>query len=87
MDPDDFSPEDVLVNIDNNETLSLTQAATEEINGVFCVNQGVADFRYIDILYQDDEYTIVKADVSYSIAWYDRIVLNQSMVTENQIIK
>lgn len=86
-DPNDFSNEDVLVNTENNETLSLTQVAREELNGVFCVNQGVADFRYIDILYQDDEYTIVNADVNYSIAWYDRIVLNQSLVTENQIIK
>ena len=51
------------------------------------MNQGVAKFRYIDILFQDDEYTIIKADVSYSVSWYDRIVLNQATVTENQIIK
>lgn len=87
MDPNDFSVEDVLVNTDNNSTLALSQANTTKLEGVFCVNQGVADFRYIDVLYQDDEYTIVKSDVDYSIAWYDRIVLNQSMVKENQIIK
>jgi hypothetical protein len=87
VDPNDFSSEDVLVNTDSEETLSLSQADTSKLQGVFCVNQGVADFRYIDILYQDDEYTIVKTDVDYSIAWYDRIVLNQSMVEENQIIK
>ena len=65
----------------------MAQAETSELKGVFCVNQGVAAFRYIDILYQDDEYTIVNTDIDYSIAWYDRIVLNQSMVEENQIIK
>lgn len=87
VDPNDFSSEDVLVNTDSEETLALSQADTSKLQGVFCVNQGVAAFRYIDILYQDDEYTIVKTDVDYSIAWYDRIVLNQSMVEENQIIK
>lgn len=87
IDPNDFSTEDVLVNTNNNETMALSQAGTTKLKGVFCVNQGVATFRYIEILYQDDEYTIVEADVDYSVAWYDRIVLNQSMVKENQIIK
>lgn len=87
VDPNDFASGDVLVNTENNETLALSQASTVQIEGVFCVNQGIAAFRYIEILYQDDEYTIVNADINYSIAWYDRIVLNQSLVKENQIIK
>lgn len=87
VNPNAFQPDDVLVNIETNETFALSNATTEEIEGVYCVNQGVATFRYIDILYQDDEYTIVNTDVDYSIAWYDRIVLNQTLVEENQIIK
>ena len=87
IDPNDFSISDVIVNTDNNETLALSQAQKDKLQGVFCVNQGTAAFRYIDIVYQDDEYTIVNSGVDYSIAWYDRIVLNQSMVQENQIIK
>lgn len=87
VDPNDFSKEDVITNSDNSKTLAIAQADTKKLKGVYCVNQGSADFRYIDIIYQDDEYTIVKDDVNYSISWYDRIVLNQSMVTENQIIK
>ena len=87
VNPDDFSKEDVLVNTQTNDTLALSKIDSTEIEGVFCVNQGTAAFRYIDILYQDTEYTIVKPDVDYSISWYDRIVLNQTMVKENQIIK
>lgn len=87
IDPNDFSADTVLTNTDGSETLSLSQTKTSKIQGVYCVNQGIATFRYIDILYQDDEYTIVKDNVDYSIAWYDRIVLNQKMVSENQIIK
>lgn len=87
VDPNDFGQNDVLVNTQNNDTLALNTAEKAELQGVFCVNQGIATFRYIDVLYQDDEYTIVKPEVPYSIAWYDRIILDQSLVKENQIIK
>ena len=87
VDPNDFGQNDVLVNTQNNDTLALNTAEKAELQGVFCVNQGIATFRYVDVLYQDDEYTIVKPEVPYSIAWYDRIILDQSLVKENQIIK
>lgn len=87
VDPNDFDQNDVLVNTQNNDTLALNTAEKAELQGVFCVNQGIATFRNIDVLYQDDEYTIVKPEVPYSIAWYDRIILDQSLVKENQIIK
>ena len=97
-DPNDFMGNEVLIasetvdekdisKVASNKKFSLADAGKDEIQGVYCVNQGVAAFRYIDIIYQDDEYTIVKENVPYSIAWYDRIVLNQTFVTENQIIK
>lgn len=86
-DPNDFSTDTVLVNTTTNDTFPLSKAKKKKLDGVFCVNQGVAAFRYIEILFQDDEYTIVKDNVNYSIAWYDRIVLNHSLVSENQIIK
>lgn len=87
VDPNDFSDSDIIMNTETNDTLALSSVDTAKIDGVYCVNQGVASFRYIDILFQDDEYTIVNADVPYSVAWYDRIVLNETTVTENQIIK
>ncbi|MDE6435124.1 MAG: hypothetical protein K2L07_12945 [Lachnospiraceae bacterium] len=87
VDPNDFSSEDVLVSPDTNETIALSQLEKAEIDGVYCVNQGITDFRYIDMIFQDNEYTIVRADVDYSIARYDRLILNQAMVKENQIIK
>lgn len=87
IDPNDFASDATLVNINSNETLPLASATKEDLKGVYCVNQGVATFRYIEILYQDDEYTIVSDNVPYSIALYDRIILNHAMVKENQIIK
>lgn len=87
VDPNDFASDAVIVSSNNSDTIAVSQFAKEEVKGVFCVNQGITDFRYIDILYQDTEYTIVRSDVDYSIAWYDRIILNQALVKENQIIK
>lgn len=87
LDPNDFESGAVLTNEDDSESLSIKDLKTTKLKGVYCVNQGTAAFRYVDILFQDDEYTIVGDNVEYSIAWYDRIVLNHSMVTENQIIK
>lgn len=87
LDPNEFTKDAVLTNEDDSKTVAVKQLDTDKIQGVFCVNQGTAAFRYIDMLFQDDEYTIVRDNVDYSISWYDRIVLNQSMVTENQIIK
>ena len=87
LDPNDFSIEDVIVNPVTNETLAVANMTRENIKGVYCVNQGFATFRIVDISYKDDEYTVVNADVDYSISWYDRIILDQSVVTENQIIK
>lgn len=87
VNPDSLTPSDVLLNIDTNETMMVSSFPTLELDGVYCVNKGITVFRNIEIKFQDDEYTIVSADVPYSIAWYDRIILNQEMVEENQIIK
>lgn len=87
IDPNDFSNDVVFTDETNEKTVSVSQLKTDKIEGVYCINQGTAAFRYIDKLYQDDEYTVVKDNVSYSIAKYDRIVLNHKMVSENQIIK
>lgn len=87
VDPNDFSDNDVLIKNNADETLALVEADTTKLEGVYCVNQGIASFRYIDVLFQDDEYTIIQSDVPYSISWYDRIVLNPSGIVENQIIK
>ena len=87
IDPNDYSADTVIYNANTNDSLQLSSAAKEELQGVYCVNQGIAKFRYIEVKYQDDEYCIAAIDIPYSIARYDRIILNQSFVSENQIIK
>lgn len=54
--------------------------------GVYNINKGYADFKQINILYQNDEYSIVKSNTQYGLNVYDYIVLDASTVEEDEII-
>lgn len=54
--------------------------------GVYNINKGYADFKQINILYQNDEYSIVKSNTQYGLTVYDYIVLDASAVVEDEII-
>lgn len=54
--------------------------------GVYYMNKGYADFRQIQVLYQNDEYAIVKSNTKYGLNVYDYIVLNAESVNDEQFI-
>ncbi len=54
--------------------------------GVYNINKGYADFKQINILYQNDEYAIVKSNTQYGLSVYDYIVLDAESVVEDEII-
>lgn len=54
--------------------------------GVYNVNKGYADFKQINILYQNDEYAVVKSNTQYGLSVYDYIVLDAQAVNENELI-
>ena len=54
--------------------------------GVYNINKGYADFKQINILYQNDEYAVVKSNTRYGLSVYDYIVLDASTVEEDEII-
>lgn len=57
-----------------------------ELIGVYCINQGYAEFRQIVILYQNDEYAIIQKNTPSGINEYDYIVLDASMVSPDDFI-
>ena len=59
---------------------------TAPIKGVYNVNKGYTVFRQIEIISQNQEYYIVKANTSYGLSLYDHIILNSKTVKENQTI-
>lgn len=53
--------------------------------GAYNINNGYTVFTVVSILDSTDEYNIIKI-MDYSLKIYDRIVLDASKVTENQVI-
>lgn len=59
---------------------------TAALEGVYCINQGYAVFRRIDILDQNEEYAIVSKYTNYGLVRYDHIVKDASRVKEEDIL-
>ncbi len=75
---------DVLHKLDGQEVFSVSKRAT--LIGVYNMNKGYADFKQINILYQNDEYAIVKSNTKYGLNVFDYIVLNAESVRDDQFI-
>ena len=75
---------DILHQLDSQNTEVVRERAT--LIGVYNINKGYADFREISILYQNEEYAIVKSDTEYGLKVYDYIVLNADSVKDQQFI-
>ncbi len=68
---------------------SMSENAVSQIGelvGVYCINQGYAEFRQIVILYQNDEYAIIQKNTPSGINEYDYIVLDASVVSPDDFI-
>ena len=84
LDASILNPGDVLVKVNGQETYTVSKRAT--LIGVYNMNKGYADFKQIHILYQNDEYAIVKANTRYGLNVYDYIVLDAKAVRDDQFI-
>ncbi len=54
--------------------------------GVYNINKGYADFKQITILYQNEDYAIVKSNTTYGLRVYDYIALDADTVDDDQFI-
>lgn len=75
---------DYLIQEDSGEKYAVSKKAT--LIGVYNMNKGYADFRQIIILYQNEEYAIVKSNTEYGLNAYDYIVLDATSVTDDALI-
>ena len=75
---------DILYKTDSQETYTVSKRAT--LIGVYNMNKGYADFKQINILYQNEEYSIVKANTRYGLNVYDYIVLDAEAVSDDQFL-
>ena len=75
---------DDLIKPDSTETFAVSKRGS--LIGVYQINKGYADFKQINILYQNDEYAIVKSNTQYGLSVYDYIVLDSSTVQPDEFL-
>ena len=66
------------------DVLQLTTTST--LQGVYNVNKGYFVFEKVDIIYENENYYIVKEGAANSISKYDKIALDVNTVMEDGII-
>lgn len=81
---EDLAQGDTILKPDSNMIYTLKEKA--DLQGVYNINKGYAVFEQIKVLCESEEYYIVEAGNSYSLANYDHIALNAEKVKENDII-
>ena len=86
IDSEKISEGDRIQMVNSSETY-IIGSDTGVLKGVYNVNKGYAIFKQIEIIYQNNDYTIVKTGTDYGLALYDRIVLQGDKVNENDIIQ
>jgi putative membrane fusion protein len=84
VNPDSFADTDVIVQMDTNDTISVSLLSSEKVQGVYIANKGIADFTEITVVKAGDEFTIVSDEDK--LREFDNIIMDSSQVIENQII-
>ncbi len=75
---------DYLIKPDSAEKYAVSKM--DSLIGVYNINKGYADFKQVNILYNNDEYSIVQSNTAYGLNVYDYIVLDASTVSEDELI-
>ena len=75
---------DYLIKPESTEKFAVSTKGS--LMGVYNINKGYADFKQINILYQNEEYAIVESNTQYGLSVYDYIALDATAVEDNEII-
>ncbi|MBR1670045.1 MAG: hypothetical protein IJ695_05035 [Butyrivibrio sp.] len=81
LDTDTLRSGDTLIMTDSNQRYTISK--TDNLIGVYNINKGYAEFRQIRILYQNEEYAIVRPNTTYGLNVFDYIVLDSTTVDAN----
>lgn len=84
VDKNEFKEGDAIIKDGSSEKYIVGETAVLE--GVYCINQGYAVFRRIEIYDQNEEYAIVSKSTSYGLLRYDHIVRDATKVQEEDIL-
>lgn len=84
VDGEEVSDGDILLKPNSRETYTIHETA--KLEGIYSINKGYAIFKQIDIIYQNEEYAIIRSGTDYGVSLYDHIALDGSTITENALI-
>lgn len=76
---------DIIMNHKTGEDYIIS--SPESLQGVYCVNHGYGEFRPVDIRYQNNEYTIVSDSTAGGLNAYDHIVVDSTVLSDDDFIK
>ena len=79
-----FDSGTVIVMPDSTTKYVIGQVAS--LKGVYCVNTGYTIFCPVEIIDQNNEYYIVKQNITHGITVYDRIILDADKYKPNEMI-
>lgn len=82
---EELTDDTVIIKPNSTETYRLGDK-TGTLQGVYNVNKGFAVFKQIQVLYQNEDYSIVKKGTEYGLANYDHIALQGDLIKENEMI-
>ena len=77
---------DVIIKQNSNDRYTVGND-TATLQGVYNINKGYAVFKQIEIIFQNEEYSIIKTGTSYGVALYDHIALEGHKIQEDELIK
>ena len=81
---DDLSIGDIIQMPDSSEQYSLKDKASRK--GVYNLDKGYAIFKQIEIVSENEEYSIVQTGTKYGVTLYDHIALDGSIVKEGEFL-
>ena len=84
IDSSELEMGDTLKLTDSNTTIEISKRGS--LVGVYNKNKGYADFKQIQILYQNEEYSIIKSNTEYGLIEYDYIVLEAETVNDDEFL-
>ncbi len=87
LNPGLFKEGDYVVMSGTNRKYQITSDSMKTIQGVYNINKGYAVFRQVTILDENEEFCIVDPANIYGLSAHDRIVLDASKVSDDDIIK
>lgn len=80
-----LKPGDTIIIPSNNELYSLQQVA--KVEGVYCVNTGYCQFKKIEKIYENNEYTIISPNTMGGISNFDHIIVNPKKMNEDDFVE